>query len=170
MAASKVGLTFEKLASFKNDSDVTWCQHGCAIPQARTYSPDYKDCPNTIKGKMEQDRIPGWKQSPAVPWAAIQEHLTLRPVSHMSGLWQANNPCDARFTKYLDLLPMDIAKTHQGILRDLLGAPVAAVLVGDPTPTRHARNLSPSVCNKDVPDMLIQLLHVLPVRALSVSG
>jgi len=120
---------------------------------------------------MEQDRIPGWKQSTAGQWAAIQAHaLTLRPVSQRSGLWQANNPRGERFTECLDLLLKDIAKKHQGILRDMLRAPVAAVPVADPTPARNDRKLSPSVRNKDVPYRLIQLLQVSPVRGLSVSG
>jgi len=114
-----------------------------------------------MKGKMEQHRIPGWKQSTSRQWAAIQENaLTLRPVSQRSGLWQANNPRGERFTECLDLLLKDIAKKHQGILRDMLRPTVAAVPVADPTPTRNARKLSPSVRNKDVPYMLIQLLQV----------
>jgi len=113
----------------------------------------------------------GWKQSTARQWAAIQAHvLTLRPASQRSGLWQANNPCGECFTECLDLLLKDIAKKHQGILRDMLRAPVAAVPVGDPTPARNDHKLSPSVCNKDVPYMLIQLLQVSPVHGLSVSG
>jgi len=171
MAASKVGLSFEKSASFKNDGDVTWCKHVCGFPHPRTYSPEYKAWRNAMKRKMEQDRIPGWKQSTAGQWAAIQAHaLTLRPVSQRSGLWQANNPRGERFTECLDFLLKDIAKKHQGILRDMLRAPVAAVPVADPTPARNDRKLSPSVRNKDVPYMLIQLLQVSPVRGLSVSG
>jgi len=171
MAASKVGLTFEKLASFKNDGDVTWCKHVCGFPHRRTYSPEYIAWQNTIKHKIEQDRIPGWKQSTAGQWAAIQAHaLTLRPVSQRSGLWQADNPRGERFTECLDFLLKDIAKKHQGILSDMLRAPVAAVSVADPTPARNDGKLSPSVRNKDVPYMLIQLLQVSPVRGLSVSG
>jgi len=64
----------------------------------------------------------------------------------------------------------DIAKKHQGILRDMLRAPGAAVPVADPTPARNDRKLSPSIRNKDVPYMLIKLLQVSPVHALSVSG
>ena len=52
----------------------------------------------------------------------------------------------------------------------MLRAPVAAVLVADPTPARNDHKLSPSVRNKDVPYMLIQLRHVSPVRGLYVSG
>jgi len=124
-----------------------------------------------MKRKMEQDRIPGWKQSTGGQWAAIEAHaLTLHPVSQRSGLWQANNPRGERFTECLDFLLKDIAKKHQGILRDMLRAPVAAVPVAYPTPARNDRKLSPSVRNKDVPYMLIQLLQVSPVRGLSVSG
>ena len=91
-------------------------------------------------------------------------------VSQRSGLWQANNPRGERFTEYLDSLLKAIAKKHQGILRDMLGASVAAVPVADPTPARNDRKLSPSIPNKDVPYMLIQLQQVSPVRGLSVSG
>jgi len=52
----------------------------------------------------------------------------------------------------------------------MLRAPVAAVPVADPTPARNDRKLSPRVRNKNVPNMLIQLLQVTPVRTLSVSG
>jgi len=124
-----------------------------------------------MKRKMEQDRIPGWKQSTAGQWATIQAHaLTLRPVSQSSGLLHANNPRGERFTECLDFLLKDRAKKHQAILRDMLRAPVAAVPVADPTSARNHRKLSPSVRNKDVPYMLIQLLQVSPVRGLSVSG
>jgi len=120
---------------------------------------------------MEQDTIPGWKQSSAAQWAAIQAHaLTLRPVRQRSGLWQADNPSGERFTECLDFLLMDIAKNHQCILRDMLRAPVAAVPVVDLTPARNDRKLSPSVRNKDVLYMLLQLLQVSPVRSLFVSG
>jgi len=171
MAASKVGLSLEKSASFKNDGDVTWCKHICGFPHPRIYSPEYKPWLNAMNRKMEQDRIPGWKQSTAGQWAAIQAHaLTLRPVSEMSGLWQANNLRGAHFTECLDILLKDIAKKHQGILRDMLRAPVATIRVGDPTPARNDRKLSPSARNNDVPYMLIQLLQVSPVRGLSVSG
>jgi len=124
-----------------------------------------------MKRKMEQDRTSGWKQSTAGQWAAIRAHaLTLRLVSQRLGLWLANNPGGEPFTEWLDLLLKSIAKKHQGILRDMLRAPVAAVPVADPTPARNDRKLSPSVRNKDVPYMLIQLLQVLLVRGLSVSG
>ena len=88
----------------------------------------------------------------------------------MSALWQANNPRGERFTQCLDVLQKEIAKKHQGILRDMLRAPVAAVPVADPIPARNDRKLSPSIRNKDVPYMPIQLLQVSPVRSLSISG
>jgi len=131
----------------------------CSFPHPRTYSLQYKAWPNAIKRKMEQDRIPGWKQSTAAQWATIQAHfLTLRPVSQRSGLWQADNPRGERFTKCLNLLLKDLAKKHEGILRDMLRAPIAAIPVADPTPARNDCRLSPSVRNKDVPYMLIHLL------------
>jgi len=120
---------------------------------------------------MEQDRIPGWKQSTAAQWAAIQAYaITLQPVSRRSGLWQANNLCGERFTECLDLLLKDIAKKHQRILTDMLKVqPVAAIAVADPAPTRNDRKLAPSV-RINVSYMLIQLLQLSPLRALSVSG
>ena len=100
MAASKVGLTFEILPSFKNDDDVTWCKHVCGFRHQRTYSPEYKAWWNAMKRKMEQDRIPGWRQSTAAQWAAIQGHaLTLRLVSQRSGLGQADNRRGECFTE-----------------------------------------------------------------------
>jgi len=171
MAASKVGLSFEKSAAFRNDGDVTWCKHVCGFPHPRTYSPEYKAFRNAMKCKIEQDRIPGWKQSTAGQWAAIQAHsLTLWPVRQRSGLWQANNPRTEPFTECLDFLLKDIAKKDQGILRNMLRPPVAAVPVADATSARNDRKLSPSVRNKDIPYMVIQLLQVSPVRGLSVSG
>jgi len=119
---------------------------------------------------MELDKISGWKQSTSAQWAAIQAYaLTLRPVSQRSGLWPADNPHGECGTKCLDLLPKAKVKKHQGILRDMLRAPVAAVPVADPTPARNDHKLSPSVYNKDVPHMLILRQEVTPVRGVSVS-
>ena len=124
-----------------------------------------------MKCKMEQDRIPRWKQSTAAQWAAIQAYaITLQPVSRRSGLWQANNLRGERFTECLDFLLKDIAKKHQRILTDMLKVqPVAAIAVADPAPARNDRNLAPSV-RIDVPYLLIQLLQVSPVRSLFMSG
>jgi len=93
----------------------------------------------------------------------------LRAVNQRLGLWQADNPVVNVLPNALDLLLKDIAKNHQGILRDMLRAPVASVLVADPTPARNDRKLSTSVRNKDVPYMLIQLLQVSLVHGFSVS-
>ena len=46
-----------------------------------------------MKLKMEQDRIPSWRQSTDAQWAAIQaDSLTLAPVATLGGgraaLWQ----------------------------------------------------------------------------------
>jgi len=124
-----------------------------------------------MKRKMKQDRIPGWKQSTAAQWAAIQAYaITLQPVSWTSALWQANNLCGERCTECLDFLLKDIAKKHQRILTDMLKVqPVAAIAVADPAPARNDRKLTPSF-HINVPYMRIQLLQVSPVRALSVSG
>jgi len=169
-AASKVGLTFEKSGGFKNAGDVNWFKHICGFPHPRTYSQEYKAWRNAMKRKMEQDRIPGWKQSTAAQWAAIHAYaITLQPVSRRSGLGQANNLRGERFTECLDLLLKDIVKKHQGILTDMLKVqPVAAIAVADSASTRNDRRLVPGV-RINVPYMVIQLLLVSPVRALCVS-
>jgi len=114
MAASKVGLTFEKSVASRIDGYVTLCKHVCGLPHPRTYSPEYKSWRNPMKRKLDQDRIPGWKQSTARQWAAIQAHaLTLRPVSQRSGLSQANNPHGERFTECLDFFLKERAKNIQ---------------------------------------------------------
>jgi len=124
-----------------------------------------------MKRKMEKGGIPGWKQSTAALWAAVQEYaITLQPASQRSGLWHANNLHGARFTECLDFLLKDIAKKHHCHLTDMLKVqPVAAIAVADPAPARNDRKLAPSV-RINVPYLLIQLLQVSPVRALSVSG
>jgi len=124
-----------------------------------------------MKRQMKQDWIPGWKQSTATQWAAIQVYtITLQPVSWRAGLWQADNLGGERFTECLDFLLKDIAKKHQRILTDMLKVQtVAAIGVADPSPTRKDRKLAPSV-RINVPYMLIQLLQGSPLRALSVSG
>jgi len=119
---------------------------------------------------MEQDRIPGWKQSTAAQWIVILVYaITLHPVSRNLGLWQANNLRGKRFTECRDLLLKDIAKSHLRILTDMLKVqPLATIAVADPAPTRNDRRFASSVCI-NVPYMLIQLLQRSPVRALSVS-
>jgi len=78
----------------KNDVDVSLCKHVYGFAPPRTNRPEYKAWRNAMKRKMEQDRIPGWKQSTTGQWAAMQAHaLTLRPGSQRSELWQANNDC-----------------------------------------------------------------------------
>jgi len=171
MAASKVGLTFEKSRAVKNAGDVNWCKHICGFPHPRTYSQEYKAWRNAMKCKVEQDRIPGWKQSTAAHWAAIQAYaITLQPVSRRSGLWQANNLRGERFTEYLDFLLKDIAKKHQRSLTDMLKVqPAVAIAVADAASARNDRKLAPSVCI-NVPIMVIQCLQVSPLCALSISG
>ena len=171
MAASKVGLTIEKSQAFKNACDVNWCQHICGLPHPRTYGQEYKAWRNAIKCKMEQDRIPGWKQSTAPQWAALRAYtIRLQLVSRRLGLWQANSLRSERFTECLDFLLKDIAKKHQRILTDRLKVQrVATIAVADPTPARNDRKLASSV-RIHVPYMLIQLLQVSPTNAPSVPG
>jgi len=124
-----------------------------------------------MKPKMEQDRIPGWKQSTATRWVAIQAYaITLQPVSRRSGLWQTNNLRGERFTECLDFWLKDIANKHQRILTDMLKVqPVATIAVVDPAQARNDCKLAPSV-RINVPYMLILHLQVSLVRALSISG
>ena len=170
MAASTVGLTFEKSGGFKNPGAVNWCKHICGFAHPQTSGQGYKAWRNAMKRKMDQDRIPRWKQSTAAQWAAMQAYaITLQPVSCRSGLWQAKKLRSERFTECLDLLLKDIAKKHQGILTDKLKVqPVAAIAVADPARARNDCKLAPSV-RINVPYILIQPLPVSPVRALSVS-
>jgi len=72
MAASQVGLQYQKSDVFKDDGEVTGCKYVCGFPELRTYSVEYKDWRNAMKGKMEQDRVPGWKGNTATQWAVIQ--------------------------------------------------------------------------------------------------
>jgi len=124
-----------------------------------------------MKFKIEQDRIPGWKQSTAAQWAAIQAYaITLQPVSWWSALWQANNLSGECFTESLDFVVKDIPNKHQRILTDISKVqPVAAIAVPKPTPARNDCKLVPSV-RINVLYMLIQLMQVSPVPTVSVSG
>jgi len=99
-----------------------------------------------MKRKMEEDTIPGLKQSTGAQGAAIQAYaLALLPLSRRSGLWQANNLRGERFTKCLDDGLNVIAKKHQRLLTDMLKVqPVAAIALADPTPARNNRELAPS--------------------------
>ena len=82
LAASKVGITFEKSPFYENDSNVALCKHLCRIPHPRTNSPAYKAWGDAMKGKMEQDIIPVWYLMTAIQWAAGQvQALMLQPVS-----------------------------------------------------------------------------------------
>ena len=171
MAGSKIGLPFERSGAFKNLGDVNWSKHISGFPHPQTYGQEYKAWRNAMKRKLEQDRIPGWKQSTAAQWVAIQAYaMTLQPISRKLELWQANNLRGERFTECLDFLLKNIATKHQRILTDMLKVqPIAAIAVADRAPTRNDRKLAPTV-RINVPYMLIWLLQVSPVRALSVSG
>ena len=170
LAALKVELTFEKSSAFKNASDVNRCKHVCGFPYRRTFGQEAKAWRNVMKSKMELARMPGWKQSTAAQWAAIQAYaITRRHVRQTLGLWQANNLHGECFTECLDLLPKDIAKKHQHILTDMLKVhPVATVGVVDPAPAGNNRKLALSV-GLNVPFMLIELVLASPVRTRCVS-
>jgi len=87
-----------------------------------------------MKRKMEQDRIPSWRQSRDAQWAALQAHsLTLAPVATLGGgraaLWQTDTVRGRRFTEYVDFLLKDVAKKHRNTLECLMrarGAPILA--------------------------------------------
>jgi len=82
-----------------------------SFPYPRTYSSEYKAWRNAMKCKIEQEWIPGWKQSTATQWAAIQAHaLTLRPVRQRLGLCEADYSLREGFTESLDLWLKDIGK------------------------------------------------------------
>ncbi|RPA88665.1 hypothetical protein L873DRAFT_1849641 [Choiromyces venosus 120613-1] len=121
MAASKAGLTYEKSQAYENEGDITWCKYVCRFPAPRTYGDEYRIWQNTMKRKMEQDRILDWKQSSAAQWAAIQAHaLTLPPITVRAGLWQSNTDRGTHFTECLSFFLKDIAKKHQSTLAELL--------------------------------------------------
>jgi len=149
---------------------VNWNKHIWGFPQPLTYGQEYNAWLKALKRKMEQDRIPGCKQSTAAQWAAIQPYaITLQPVSQRSGLWQVNNLCGECVTKCLDVLLTDIAKNPQRILTDRLKVqPIATVAVVDPAPARNDRKVAPSVC-PNVPIIRLQLLQVSLVGALCLS-
>jgi len=43
MAASKVGLQYQKSDAFKDNGEVTWYKYVCGFPEPRTYGEEYKD-------------------------------------------------------------------------------------------------------------------------------
>lgn len=159
MAASKVGLVYPKSQGHENDGDINWCKYVCGFPNPRTFGPEYKAFRNAMKRKMEQDRIPGWKQSTAAQWAAIQAHaLTVSPISRRAALWQAVTTRGERFTECLDFLLKDIAKKHQNALTELLKAQQVAVVaapVAAPVAVGNDRKFPQTVRIEYVQYMLI---------------
>ena len=74
-----------------------------------------------MKCKMDEDRIPSWRQSTDAQWAAIQARcLTLAPVATPGGgrvpLWQTDTVRGRSFTECLDSLLKDVAKKHPNTL------------------------------------------------------
>jgi len=95
MAPSKAGFTYKRAPGHENDSDVSWCKYVCGFLQPGITNQDYSSWRNGMKRKMEQDRIPSWRQSTYTQWATIQAHsLTLAPVATPGGgraaLWQTD--------------------------------------------------------------------------------
>jgi len=79
----------------ENDGDVSGCKYVCSLLKPGITNQDYSSWRNGMKGKMEQDRIPSWRQSTDAQWAAIEAHsLTLAPVATRGGgraaLWQTD--------------------------------------------------------------------------------
>ncbi|RPA88803.1 hypothetical protein L873DRAFT_1823997, partial [Choiromyces venosus 120613-1] len=121
MSASKAGLTYEKSQGYANEGDITWCKYVCGFRAPRTYGDEYRIWRNAMKCKIEQDRIPGWKQSTAAEWAAIQAYaLTLPTITARARLWPSNTDRGTRFTECLGFLLKDIAKKHRSTLAELL--------------------------------------------------
>jgi len=74
-----------------------------------------------MKCKMDQDRIPSWRQSTDAQWAAIHARsLTLAPVATPGGgwalLWQTDTDRGRSFTECFDSLLKDVAKKHRNTL------------------------------------------------------
>jgi len=114
MAASEVGLLYQRSDGSKNDGKVTWCKHVCGFPQPRIYHAEYKDWQNTMKLKMEQERMPSWKGSTAARCTAIQAYaLATLPVTVGAALWERDRARSEHFTECLDSLLKEIAKKHK---------------------------------------------------------
>jgi len=95
MASSKAGFTNKKTRGHENDGDHSWCKYVCSFVKLGIMDLDYSTWRNGMKRKMEQDRIPSWRQSTDTQWAAIQAYwLTLTPVATAGGsraaLWQTD--------------------------------------------------------------------------------
>jgi len=130
-----------------------------------------------MKGKMQQDRIPGGKGSMAPQWAAIQAYaLATLPVTVRAALWQTNTARGERFTECLDFLLKDIAKNHKPSVTQLLAAqpvpaiaPVAAPFAA-PGAVGNDRRLPQTILIECAQYMLIWLLQVSPARAPYIPG
>jgi len=99
-----------------------------------------------MKRKMEQDRIPSWRQSKDAQLAAIQAHsLTRAPVATPGGgraaLWQTDTVRGRHFTECLVFLLKDVAKKHLNTLEPVTRAPGAPFLAAT-IPAGNDRMLS----------------------------
>jgi len=146
MAPSKAGFTYKKTPDPENDGDGSWCKYVCGFLEPGITNQEYSSWRNGMKGKMEQDRIPSWRQSTDAQWAAIQAHsLPLTPLATPGGgravLWQTDTVRGRHFTECLDFLLKDIVKKNRKTLESLtraLGAPILAA----PIPAGNDRKLS----------------------------
>jgi len=85
--------TYKRVPGHESDGDLSWCKYVCGFLKPGITNQDYSSWWNGIKRKMEQARIPSWRQSTDAQWAAIHAHsLTLAPVATPGGgraaLWQ----------------------------------------------------------------------------------
>jgi len=146
MAPAKAGFTYKNTPGHENDGDVSWYKYVCGFLKPGITNQDYNSGRNSMKRKMEQDRIPSWRPSTDAQWGAIQAHsLTLAPVATQGGgraaLWQTDTVRGRRFTESLDFLLKDVAKKHRNTLERLTrarGAPILAASI----PARNDRKLS----------------------------
>ena len=86
-----------------------------------------------MKRKMEQDRIPSWRQSTDAQWDAIQAHsLSLAPVATpgrgRAALWHTDTVRGRRFAECPHFLLKDVAKKHRITLESLTRARGARIL------------------------------------------
>jgi len=146
MAPSKAGFTYKKTPGHENDGDVSWSKYVCGFLKPGITNQDYSSWRNGMKRKMEQDRIPSWRQSTDAQWAAIQAHcLTLAPVatpgSGRAALWRTDTVRGRHFTECLDFLLKDVAKKHPNTLESLTRARGGPILAA-PIPAGNDRKLS----------------------------
>ena len=146
MAPSKAGFTYKKTPDHENNRDVSWCKYVCGFLNPGITNQDYSSWRNGMKRKMEQDRIPSWRQSTDTQWAAIQAHsLTLVPIATpgagSAALWQTDTVQGRPFTECSVFLLKDIAKKHRKTLERVMRVP-GALFLDAPIPAENDGKLS----------------------------